>query len=45
MRIANVCIDDPETVEQKIGDAITLANASLRPVALLLCRDLMWEEA
>jgi len=22
----------------------TLAEASLKPVALLLCRDLMWEE-
>ncbi len=45
LRIAYECLDDAETVEHKISDAITLANASLRPVALLLCRDLMWEEA
>jgi len=26
-------------------EAQTLAEASLKPVALLLCRDLMWEDA
>jgi sulfopyruvate decarboxylase subunit alpha len=31
-------------VENRIRDAITLSAANLRPVALLLCRDLMWEE-
>ena len=38
-------LDDPATVDHKISEAMTLANASLRPVALLLCRDLMWEDA
>ena len=27
-----------------IRKAQTLAHAALKPVALLLCRDLMWEE-
>jgi sulfopyruvate decarboxylase subunit alpha len=34
----------PEEVEPKIAKAITLAHASLSPVAVLLTRDLMWEE-
>tara|TARA_B100000949_G_scaffold77898_1_gene69438 strand:+ start:302 stop:817 length:516 start_codon:yes stop_codon:yes gene_type:complete len=44
LRIPCGHLDDPATVEHKIGEAITLANASLRPVALLLCRDLMWQD-
>jgi hypothetical protein len=31
-------------VAQRIRKAQTLAEASLKPAALLLCRDLMWEE-
>src|SRR5216683_2403916 len=35
---------DPATVEKTIAEAQTLACSSLHPVALLLTRDLMWEE-
>ena len=34
----------PETVGPAVVKAATLAHASLSPVALLLSRDLMWEE-
>ena len=34
----------PETVPKEINQALALAYSSLRPVALLLTRDLMWEE-
>jgi sulfopyruvate decarboxylase subunit alpha len=34
----------PEEVDHKIQEALTLAHASLSPVAVLLSRDLMWEE-
>jgi sulfopyruvate decarboxylase subunit alpha len=37
-------LDDTETVEKRIRQAQTLAESSLQPVALLLTRDLMWEE-
>jgi sulfopyruvate decarboxylase subunit alpha len=37
-------LTDPDHVETKVAKAITLAHASLSPVALLLGRDLMWEE-
>lgn len=37
-------LDAPQTVEKRIGQAQTLAESSLEPVALLLTRDLMWEE-
>ncbi len=37
-------LQDPASVEKEIGEAQTLANSSLRPVALLLTRDLMWED-
>ena len=37
-------LDDPSHVAHRITKAQTLAEASLKPVALLLCRDLMWEE-
>jgi sulfopyruvate decarboxylase subunit alpha len=37
-------LDDPAHVAARIRKAQTLAESSLRPVALLLCRDLMWEE-
>jgi len=34
----------PDEVDHKVHKAITLAHSSLSPVALLLTRDLMWEE-
>jgi sulfopyruvate decarboxylase subunit alpha len=34
----------PEQVPARVAQAMTLAQASLSPVALLLSRDLMWEE-
>jgi len=34
----------PGEVEPKVAKAATLAHSSLSPVALLLARDLMWEE-
>lgn len=37
-------LDDPTHVASRIKKAQTLAEAALAPVALLLCRDLMWEE-
>jgi len=37
-------LDDPAHVNSSIHKAQTLAESSLRPVALLLTRDLMWEE-
>ena len=43
LRIPYDHLDDPETAKHKIAHAQTLAEASNRPTALLLCRDLMWE--
>ena len=37
-------LESAAEVESKIRDAITLSTANLRPIALLLCRDLMWED-
>jgi sulfopyruvate decarboxylase subunit alpha len=37
-------LDEPGHVRQRIRKAQTLAESSLKPAALLLCRDLMWEE-
>ncbi len=34
----------PSEVQRRIKEAQTLAHSSLRPVAVLLSRDLMWEE-
>jgi len=34
---------DPATVQLQVAKGMTLAQASLAPVALLLTRDLMWE--
>jgi sulfopyruvate decarboxylase subunit alpha len=45
LRIPYERLDDPARVAARLGQALTLAYASLRPVALLLGRDLMWEEA
>ncbi len=35
---------NPSDVQRRIKDAQTLASASLHPVAVLLSRELMWEE-
>jgi sulfopyruvate decarboxylase subunit alpha len=45
LSIAYQRLDDPTRVAPQVRQAMTLAYASLRPVALLLSRDLMWEEA
>ena len=37
-------LSEPEMVGRTIAKAITLAHASLSPVALMMTRDLMWEE-
>ena len=37
-------LEEPDQVARRIRKAQTLAEASLKPAALLLCRDLMWEE-
>ena len=37
-------LSNPETVLKEFTDAQTLAESSQRPVALLLTRDLMWED-
>jgi len=37
-------LSDPAKISHEIQQAQTLAESSLRPVALLLTRDLMWEE-
>ena len=36
-------LSDPTTVMRDVRAAQTLAETSLRPVALLLTRELMWE--
>jgi sulfopyruvate decarboxylase subunit alpha len=37
-------LSSPDEVGPKVGKAMTLSHSSLSPVALLLTRDLMWEE-
>src|SRR5438309_5542475 len=44
LRIAHDDLSRPEDVEPKMAKAMTLAQSSSAPVALLLQRDLMWEE-
>jgi len=44
LRIPYISLDMPETAKRRIRQAQTLAESSLQPVALLLTRDLMWEE-
>jgi sulfopyruvate decarboxylase subunit alpha len=44
LRIVHDEISDPGQVEAKVARAMTLAQASSSPVALLLTRELMWEE-
>jgi sulfopyruvate decarboxylase subunit alpha len=45
LRIPFDRLDDRDHVAHRIRKAQTLAYSSNRPVALLLGRDLMWEEA
>ena len=44
LRIPYSFLDDPNHVAHRIAKAHTLASSANKPVALLLCRDLMWEE-
>lgn len=43
LQIPWVFLDDPSHVERRIDKAQVLAYSALKPVALLLTRDLMWE--
>ena len=43
--IPHAFLDDPQKVAQRISEAQTWAYASLQPAALLLTRQLMWEES
>ncbi len=45
LRIVWDRLDEPGQVRPKIEKALTLAESSTRPVALLLTRQLMWEES
>jgi len=45
LRIPIMRLDDPAKVAHRVAQAQTLAYSSNKPVALLLTRDLMWEEA
>jgi sulfopyruvate decarboxylase subunit alpha len=44
LRIPHTSLDSTDQVARKIAKAQTLAHSASRPVALLLCRDLMWED-
>jgi len=44
LNIAYHHLEDPASADHQINEAMTLADASLRPVALLLGRSLMWED-
>jgi len=44
MSIPYAFLDEIENVPKRIRQAQTLAESSLQPVALLLTRDLMWED-
>ena len=44
LRIPYLTLDDPEHVAVRVRQAVVLAEASLRPVAVLLGRGLMWED-
>ena len=45
LRIPVMRLDQPSTVVKRIQQAQTLAYSSNKPVAVLLTRDLMWEDA
>ncbi len=44
LRIPYARLDSPEHVATRIAQAHTLAYSSNKPAALLLCRELMWDE-
>jgi sulfopyruvate decarboxylase subunit alpha len=44
LRIPYSYLDRPDHVAHRIAKGHTLACSANKPVALLLCRDLMWEE-
>jgi sulfopyruvate decarboxylase subunit alpha len=44
LRIPFARLEDPSHVAVRIRKAETLAQSASRPVALLLCRDLMWDD-
>ena len=44
LRIPYIFLDSVDTPKKRIRQAQTLAESSLQPVAILLMRDLMWEE-
>lgn len=45
LRIPFSYLDSPQHVARRVRDTLTLAYSANRPVALLLCRELMWEES
>jgi sulfopyruvate decarboxylase subunit alpha len=45
MNIPYAFLDDPAKAAKRVAEAQTWAYASLHPAALLLTRELMWEEA
>ena len=45
LRIPIMRLDDPARVAHRVKQAQTLAYSANKPVALLLTRDLMWEDA
>jgi sulfopyruvate decarboxylase subunit alpha len=45
LRIPVMRLDDPARVAERIRQSQSLAYAANKPVALLLTRDLMWEDA
>ena len=44
LHIPFTLLDNPAHVARRVRDAQTLAHSANRPVALLLCRELMWED-
>jgi sulfopyruvate decarboxylase subunit alpha len=44
LRIPFSYLDRPDSVAHRVSKAQTLATSANKPVALLLCRDLMWED-
>jgi sulfopyruvate decarboxylase subunit alpha len=44
LRIPHIRLEDPAHVARRMAKAQTLAQSASRPVALLMCRDLMWED-
>ena len=44
LRIPRLRLDSKEHAARRLLQAQTLAHSASRPVAVLLCRDLMWEE-